>query len=218
MTLAEKLVQAMRESQPDWRVDGGVRGKQETVVQRSAVLDFASAKITERATQGEIPAFKPTPLPDRAAQSSASALKLPFALTLKKSGGVVKVKVRDGYVNGVFPTGMGSDNYELTITNPADAIIYAIMTYNPDTLAVLSTDLGVSTAADFPASEIVTTPAPLATVVVQIGFVYVQDDKPVVLNSIAGDINYALIYGARNGAPAMLPVKTYTDWIALPTP
>jgi hypothetical protein len=132
-------------------------------------------------------------------------------------GGVVtrKVLVRDGKINGEFPSGMGTgDEYKLTLTTPEDSIIYAAISFSAETLEISSRTLGVSTAADFPPSTLDETDGFFAT---QLGFTYIDEDGAFfVLNTHVGDLNFELISGALNGVPAIIPVAKYANWIPFP--
>lgn len=125
-----------------------------------------------------------------------------------------KVLVRDGKINGAFPSGMGAgEDYILDLADPADSLIYAAVSFNAETLEITSRTLGVSGSGDFPASTLDDTDGFFATL---LGFTYLEDDTFFVLNTHVGDINFELVYGASNGAPALLPVARYATWIPLP--
>jgi hypothetical protein len=129
-----------------------------------------------------------------------------------------KVKIADGKINGAFPSGMGAGpDYILDLDDPADSIIYAIVTFNAATLEITSRALGSCAATAFPEPSI--DDSGIGTFAFQLGFTYMDDTSGfTIVNSYVGDINFSLVYGAMNGLPALLPVARYTDWIPVPPP
>ena len=126
-----------------------------------------------------------------------------------------RVGVYDGKIKGEFPAGMGFGGYELDIDDPSDAIIHAGITFNPDTLAITSRFLGVTTAADFPESRIVSDTN--AFLYWQIGYAYLDGDTFRVVNTLLGNIDFVFSYGEDGGFPALVPVKTDgPGWLRFP--
>lgn len=124
-----------------------------------------------------------------------------------------KVFVADGKINGTFPSGMGTSEYTLDLDNPADSLIYAGATFNPETLALTSRFLGVSDSPGFPESRVDEEGGFLYWL---LGFTFfdVDDDFRVVMTRV-GDINFELVYGSMNGRPALLPVEAGPGWLDL---
>lgn len=125
-----------------------------------------------------------------------------------------KVLVLDGKINGTLPAGMGSDEYVLDLDTPEDSCIYAGATFDPDTLAITSRFLGVSTASAYPESRIDEGGGFLYWL---LGFTYFDGDGTFRMrNTLLGDINFELVYGSMNGAPALLPVFAGPGWLDIP--
>jgi hypothetical protein len=151
-----------------------------------------------------------------------------------------KVLIFDGKINGTFPDGMGQGKYILKLEKPEDSLFYVGVTFSPDTLKITSRFCGVSTAQNFPKSEVTkdkpkTPPGPPGTpppvpppgtppkpdtftgyLYWMIGFSYI-DQKGVfkIVQTRLGDVNFELIYGANNAKPALLPVDVGIPWINL---
>jgi hypothetical protein len=109
-----------------------------------------------------------------------------------------------GKVNGEFPDGMSLDtDYILSLEEEAWQEILLIVTYDPDTLEITSRTLDVSDDPDDSSD---------GTLIVAIADIYITYDgagKPVVTidQKIVGDLDFSLIYGALNGAPALYAVQ-----------
>jgi hypothetical protein len=173
-------------------------------------------------------------------------VKIAFYLTLNGSKlndnkVVYKVAIFDGKINGTFPAGMGTGfPYEMELKKPEDSLIYAGVTFSPDTLKITSRFCGVSTAQDFPKSEVTkdkpkTPPGPPGTpppgtppgtppkpdtftgyLYWMLGFTYLTPKNEFrMVQTRLGDINFELIYGANNAKPALLPVDVGIPWINL---
>lgn len=169
-------------------------------------------------------------------------ISLPFLLTLVPSETMGAdhwaVRVQDGRVNGEFPDGplpepmgpggSGKGYIVVEVPDVSDCLIYLEADFNADTLEMSSLDIKACAAADFPTNEVTTDDPPIGNLNILIGFTWLRPppsgspdgtpSTPMVTNSIIGDINFNLIYGAYNGAPAIIPVKTFTDWVLLPPP
>jgi hypothetical protein len=126
-----------------------------------------------------------------------------------------QVLIKDGKINGAFPTGMGGGDYVFDIDNPSDANIYAGITFDPDNLTILSRFIGESTAASFPQNRIES----------GVGFFYwplfftyfdVDGDFRIQVQ-LMGDLIVTFSYGAYNAAPALhLDGGGVSAWIILP--
>lgn len=126
-----------------------------------------------------------------------------------------KVLVKDGKINGNYPTGMPSnDTYTIDLADPADSLIYAGITFDPTTLAINSRFLGVSDSANFPESRVESDTS--GFIYWLLAFTYFDvDGNFKVVNSRVGDINFSFSYGASGGAPALLPVDSAPGWLDL---
>lgn len=134
-----------------------------------------------------------------------------------------KVLVFDGKINGTFPAGMGTGNYVLTIPEDvlaATAIIYAGITFDPQTLLENSWFLDVKKPADVPESRV--EDLTHGFLYWQIGFAYNTAPVPpaivgdfTIWQTLFGDINFAFSYGNYNNKPALLPVTSAPGWIDL---
>lgn len=209
----EKLAKALRDAQPAWLRDGlGIRGP--SVNARSPSLDLhrRSDAPTGSVVRQPVPVTAATPAAEPAQAAEPVPILLPFFLS---AAGPSSVLVADGKINGEFPSGMGTGDYVLEIPDPGDGIIYAIVTFDALTLAIDSRSLAVTSSGSFPDDTLTTT---TGTLNIQIGFTYLNGETMVVRNNIIGDINFALVYGSYNSAPAILPVAKYADWLAVPPP
>jgi hypothetical protein len=121
------------------------------------------------------------------------------------------VLIRDGKINGEFPSGMGFGDYILWMsTSYMD--IWAGITFDTDTLEITSRWLDSGTFPTVPVPE-----EEFGTTYFYLGFAYVEDGQTShVLNTYAGDINFELIYGAFNSMPALLCVQTFSPWMPVP--
>jgi hypothetical protein len=129
-----------------------------------------------------------------------------------------RVLVADGKINGEFPSGMGVGQYILDLDDPADSIIHAIITFDPDTLDILSRDLAAAGSGALPTPGI-DPDTNIGTFIVMLGFTYFDsDDVFRVTNTHLGHIDFELVYGALNGQPALLPVRSYGTWLPVPPP
>jgi hypothetical protein len=158
------------------------------------------------------------------------------------------VRIYDGKVNNEWPDvgtnamGSGAGYQILNIGNVSDSIIFIRVMFNIQTNEVVRLDVFERAAALFPVNKITEgTPIPGAcdsiddpntdpppgygTLNVMLGFTYVKPPIPpavvgtnVVFQSHMGNLNFVLVSGSLNGAPAVLPVLTYTDWVPYPLP
>lgn len=130
-----------------------------------------------------------------------------------------KVLVNTGKINGEFPTGMGTEDYILDVEDPHDCLIYAIVTFDPDTLEILSRDLGAAKAADFPDDGIGVETEGVGQFAQLLGFTYFDSDEDFRIHQVfAGDINFKIIYGQNEGNASALAVPCYSDWMDIPDP
>lgn len=177
--------------------------------------DFPEGVITRQPRQ---PFFPETQIEDISQAAAASVPNIAFILSNASTttAGVVtrKVKVFDGKINGVFPSGMGFNNYVLTLSTPADSLIYAGTTFDPRTLELNSRFLDVKKAADFPESRVESDSAGFLYWL--LGFTYIDAQGAFkIVNVKTGDINFQLVYGSQNGQPALLPVNSDPGWLDL---
>jgi hypothetical protein len=113
-----------------------------------------------------------------------------------------KVFVADGKISGEFPSGMGTGEYILDLDDPADALIYAGVTFDPTSLAITSRFLGVSGSGDFPESRVDAVDGGFLYWL--LGFTFFDEDDAfrIVMNR-TGDIEVIFSYGGNNGQPAL---------------
>lgn len=126
-----------------------------------------------------------------------------------------KVLVADGKIKGDYPAGMPSGNtYVIDLSNPADSLIYAGITFNPTTLAITSRFIGTSDAAGYPESRVES--ATEGFIYWLLAFTYFDTDGAFqVVNARVGNINFEITYGSLNGKPALLPVDCEPGWLDL---
>lgn len=120
-----------------------------------------------------------------------------------------KVKVVDGRVNGDFPSGMGFDNYVLTIVEESFQEVYVIVTYDTSTLNITSLSLARNDVV--PANSSGTLIIPIA----DIQITYDGGGSPImtITQLLSGNIDFSFVYGSFNGAPSLLAVRAFGDWI-----
>jgi hypothetical protein len=143
--------------------------------------------------------------------------------TVFPSGPVnLKVKVIDGKVNGEYPSGMGFNNYVISLDEESYQQVYLYITYDETTLDITSRTLDVSDSPPDPVSG--TLIIPLADITISYTAISLPDHPTSlpyvsVINQLEdGNINFTLIYGLQDGVPALLAIKSYGDWIPLPEP
>lgn len=177
---------------------------------RSTAQPWGSAKVIGQETPAyRIPFVPPSITPTIPGSSKVPAL--PFELVNATTGGVLKIKVTDGKVNKAFPSGMGFNNYVLNLVEESFQEVYLIITYDEDNLSITSRTLGMS---DSPPDS---TPGTLIISIGSITITYDANSNPIVTpaNDAVGNIQFAFVYGAYNGEPALLPVNVYADWVLL---
>ena len=217
----ESLLSALRTSpDPDWlsQPQSGAEGYQSP--------SFAPAPLTQPSFAGNKTDYQ-APFPETTAADIIEAVTaeiasrpdisflLEDATTSEGNPPATsnKVLVHDGQINGDFHSGMGDGNYVLDLPDPSDSLIYAAITFTPESLAITSRFLGVSGSGDFPESRVDEDGGFLYWL---IGFTYFDDaDAFQIHQSKVGDINFAFTYGALNGKPALLPVDSGPGWIDL---
>lgn len=128
----------------------------------------------------------------------------------------LKVQVVDGKVNDEYPTGMGFGDFILDLVEETFQEVYLYITFDSLTLDITSRTIDVS---DTPPDSSVTATVgtlilPLADITISYttgppSLPYVSDIHQIEI----GDIIFQLVYGALNGAPALLPVRAYGDWV-----
>lgn len=138
------------------------------------------------------------------------------ASTVENNVTVNKVAILDGKINGEFPTGMGAGDLVLTMTNPANATVFAGATFDPTSLTLTSRFVQISPTDTPPESRIDEDGGFLYW---QLGFTFLDDDGNFqIYQTRLGDINFELVYGELNAAPALLPVESGPGWLEVPTP
>jgi len=127
----------------------------------------------------------------------------------------IDIHVGYGEINDTPPDGMtGADDYILTIPGAADGTeIYAVVTYNTDTLAITSRSLGFNFSV--PDST-------FGTLYVPIGYVdiaYAPTTGAITEvnphNRHCGDINVAFVYGIVSAARAVFTLQQLSDPVAV---
>lgn len=134
--------------------------------------------------------------------------------SIDTDAGDVDIHIGYGEINDIPPAGMtGADDYVITISVDGTEI-WAVITYDPDTLLITSRSLAFGPAV---------LPSTLGILNVPVGFVDINYDpmtgKIIEVNPHnrqCGDINVAFVYGAQNGARALIPLRMYADWVPVP--
>jgi hypothetical protein len=145
--------------------------------------------------------------------STANANEYSFELELKKidpQAYTILIHVGYGEINDTPPSGMtGADDYVLTIPGAADGTeIYAVVTYDTDTLDITSRSLGF----DFSVPD-----STLGILYIPIGFVDITYGPTGAISEVSphnrhcGDINISFVYGAANAAPALFELVQFAD-------
>lgn len=164
------------------------------------------------------------------------------ASTVDTSGTVhLKVLVVDGQVNHQYPTGMGFGNFVLNLIEEPYRQVYIEITFDPTSLAVTSTTVGVSDnppksgVANLPAATGptgatgatgATGPSTMGTLIIPLADVYMEYTSgfPSVpfISSIQqyedGNIIFQFVYGAFNGVPSLLAIRAFASWFAADPP
>lgn len=217
-----RLATALREAKPSFLTDGhGIRGPQPerplNPGDPSRSIDAVIGTVSYEPRQPFFPEITPKAVTQVAAGDARGNISFQLINASTTAGNppvtTYKVLVQDGKINGTFPTGMGFGNYILPITTPSNAIIYAGITFNPDTLAITSRFLGVSTAALFPESRV--EDITHGFLYWQIGFTYLAASVFTIWQTKLGDINFEFTYGSFNNKPALLPIDSAPGWIDL---
>jgi hypothetical protein len=126
-----------------------------------------------------------------------------FSVIDVSTGNTLAIKVLDGHVNFEYPTGMGFDNFVLNISS--STTVYLIITYNQTTLAITSRTITTGTTPDSTAG----------TVYIELADITVAGGALEIEQLHEGNINMALVYGAFNGAPAIIPLRALSNWAAV---
>ena len=219
MAADDDIIQKLRDARPSYQDGTGLRGNQpnsDLAARLSATAPRHNFQITEsppRPPFPEQPAIVNAETPPQGAPATnvneysfeLENYASPGTLAIDPDAYTVSIHVAYGEINDTPPDGMtGADDYFLTIPGANDGTeIYAVITYDTDTLAITSRTLAF--AASVPDSD-------LGTLNVGIGFVdisYDGDGKITEVNPhnrYCGDINLQLSYGVFNGAPALFPV------------
>ncbi len=144
-------------------------------------------------------------------RAGGGSISLPFQVKDVSADDGLKVQVTDGKINGEFPAGMGFGNYILDVAEESFQEVYAIVTFDSETLDISSRTLGVSNSP--PDSEDGTAIIPIADLQVT----YDGDGNPILaIEQIeVGDINFDFLYGQVNGQPSLFLLKSYGQ-IAIP--
>lgn len=219
-----ELLEALRGAQPSWQKSGdGLRGP--TSERRRTLNDVPAnaalpGSISRRSPEEDFPVEIPAAIIQVTAQANINAsFRLIDVSTTSGNPPVTtnKVLVSDGRVNGIFPTGMPGGTFILTLLDPANSIIYVVVTFNPSNLAILSRDVGVWKPADgaFPLNRI----PDLSTGFLywKLGFTYFDGHGMFqVWNQRLGDINFDFEYGSVAGVKSLLPFNTDQGWLRMP--
>jgi hypothetical protein len=134
---------------------------------------------------------------------SESGSTVAFSVVDISSGNNLAVQVLDGHVNFEYPSGMGFGDFTLTISS--STTVYLIITYNTTTLAITSRSITTGSTPD----------STQGTVYIELADVTVGDGALEIEQLHEGNINMALIYGAFNGAPAIIPLRALSNWAAV---
>lgn len=130
-----------------------------------------------------------------------------------------KILINNGKINGEFPTGMGTEDYVLDVDDPSDCLIHLLVTFDPDTLEILSRDIATSTAAAFPDDGFDLPTEGVGQFAQMLGFTYFDSDDDFRIHQVyVGDLNFKIIYGQNNGKASALVVPCYSDWMDIPDP
>lgn len=130
-----------------------------------------------------------------------------------------KILVNAGKVNGEFPDGLGTEDYIIDVADPADCLVYVLVTFDPDTLEILSRQVGASTAAAFPDDGIGVVEDGVGQFAQLLGFTYFDSDDDFRIHQVyLGDINFKIIYGQNGGVASALAIPCFSDWMDIPDP
>lgn len=211
----DNILTRLRDAKPRFIDNPGAIPKV-TIVPASPLLDQPRGSITKNIPSDPFG----TTFQEVSSSSQGTNLQVAFALSNASSSTgdppvtTYKAKIFDGKVNGQYPTGMGFNNYVLTVPNPNDCLIYVGITFNPTTLAITSVFAATSTAAAYPESRVETPSSGFLYYLIGFTFLDVHNAFHVV-NARLGNINFVLIYGSQNGNPALLPVDSEPGWLDL---
>lgn len=203
-------MRALREAKPEFQTDGfGLKGPPRDPERHSAerLGDAVKSGVRREPRQP----FFPEVEADTAAAAAGGGggitnVSFAFRDATTSAGNppvkTYKIKVLDGKIDGVFPTGMGFGNYILTIPSPADTLIYAGATFDPTTLEISSrflqlTDYGTPLEARVESTS-------LGYFYWLLGFTYLDaNGKFKFWNQRLGDIYKTVLYASSNGAPTL---------------
>jgi hypothetical protein len=221
MTERDKILKALRDAKAPWQSDGlGVRG---TPIKHGTPLAVSPdgrypLRVESTSFQPSFPEASntvETAATDDSGSSNANEYSFELEVDSIDNGDTPSVDIHVGYgeINDTPPTGMtGADDYVLTISIDGTEI-WAVITYDTSTLAIISRALAFG--ASVPAST-------FGTLYVGIGFVDIAfngDGKITEVNPHnrqCGDINFDLITGELNGAPALYPIAILSNAVPIP--
>lgn len=219
MADTDKLLEALRNAQPSWtrvpnRNSEGYRSDVPTATPQNVKVhdrtDYQAPWPENTATAVESTT-------EEVATNETYSFRVAFE-EFDNDAGTITIHIADGEINDEFPDGMsGSDDYFFTYSSALDGEeIYAIVTYDTDTLAITSRSLGHGIAV--PDST-------LGTLYVPIGFVDIDYDPSTgdptdafPHNRHCGDIRFELIFGTANGVPVVIPVAVVSEIVEVPFP
>jgi hypothetical protein len=128
--------------------------------------------------------------------------------------GSPQVLIYDGLVNDELPSGMGADNYIVPATDGMG--VYLGITYDTDTFEINSRWVETTDNGNPPEDD------QFGKFYHKLGDVAVATDSSgnvtvTPSNSQCGDLNFKMMVGAVNGAPAVIPVPVLSsEWAVLP--
>jgi hypothetical protein len=213
----DDIMRALAKAQAPWQRDGqGIRGPNPTITNKQPdpppegrwPIKIESPPATESFPKDETPSVTREEGDESSAETNTYSFKGTVA-SIDKDAGTVEVHVGYGEINEEPPDGMsGADDYFLTISVDGTEI-YAVITYDPDTLEITSRSLAF--ASEVPESELGTLYVPLIAIDIDTdGSGNIRE--VVVRNRHCGDIIFALIYGSVNGKAAIIPLANLGDW------
>lgn len=208
MADADDIYQALRDARPSWSLAEATHHTPEQPVDKTNIRrwDLPTLTTIETPTVETISSSIPTPEDVTATQTNEYSFELEVA-SINTDDGQVDIHVGYGEINDTPPTGMtGADDYTLTISLDGTEI-YAIITYDTDTLEITSRSLAFGSSV--PDST-------FGTLYVGIGFVDINYDPDTGKisevnphNRHCGDINVSFLYGAANAAPAVFTLAQF---------
>lgn len=214
----EKLHRALRDAQPTWLRDGlGIRGPNALARPPSPDVHRRSDQPQGSVVRQPVPVSETTTATAEEQVAATSIPDISFYASDASDGDTKRVLINDGKVTwggvSTIPDGMGGGDFILDIDDPTDALIYVLVTFDPETLLKTSIAVAVNRAADMPESRV---DEEGGFLVFLLAYTFIDGDGAFrVWNRRLGDISFEFTYAAMNGQPALLPVFTDPGYLDL---